>query len=282
MLVESREVVGALEHDTPAEGLAAAFSSSIVTDSRCYIRLWETSHYYTTFSREETIRVLGMEHGVVRFGAEHINAIRQLTLDANLTCLGCISGTKLVVQEILREGCVRIALHVAGDIRTREQETTAVLQVVCQCVLQLSWHTVEGCVVTHNVDLLLAEDYIYEIVICNAIQCRYAGADIGVAHLGECLTMESWVVEGVTYGRVVHVVAVAHTPTAIVIGLPFVAAVKVIYLTDIVHILAIGHGMARRTDTTVDAVAPPLRTAHAGKTVDDEHVAFLLRRDIGR
>ena len=118
MLVESREVVGALEHDTPAEGLAAAFSSSIVTDSRCYIRLWETSHYYTTFGWEETICVLSMEHGVVRLGTESINAIRQLTLNADLTCLGCVGSAELIVQLILGESSILFALHVAGDIRT--------------------------------------------------------------------------------------------------------------------------------------------------------------------
>ena len=89
--------MGALEHDTPAEGLAAAFSSSIMTNSRCYVRLRETSDYYTTFSWEETIRVLGMEHGVVRLGTESINAIRQLTLDANLTCARSVGTTELVV-----------------------------------------------------------------------------------------------------------------------------------------------------------------------------------------
>ena len=103
-----------------------------MTNSRCYIRLWETSNYYTTFGWEETIRVLGMEHGVVRLGAECINAIRQLTLDANLTCFRSISGTELVVQEVLGEGSILFALHVAGDMCTREQETTAVLQVVCE------------------------------------------------------------------------------------------------------------------------------------------------------
>ena len=118
MLVESREVVGALEHDTPAEGLAAAFSSSVMTDSRCYVRLWETGYYYTAFSREETIRVLGMEHVVVRLGTESINAIRQLTLNADLTCLGCVGSAELVVQLILGESSILFALHVAGDIRT--------------------------------------------------------------------------------------------------------------------------------------------------------------------
>ena len=118
MLVESREVICALEHDTPAEGLTSAFGTSIMTNSRCYIGFWETSHYYTTFSREDTIRVLGVEHGVVRLGTESINAIRQLTLNADLTCLGCVSGTELVVQLILGESSILFALHVAGDIRT--------------------------------------------------------------------------------------------------------------------------------------------------------------------
>ena len=89
-----------------------------MTNSCCYIRLWETSNYYATFSWEETICVLGMEHGVVRLGAESINAIRQLTLNANLTCLGCISGAELVVQEILGESSILFALHVAGDMCT--------------------------------------------------------------------------------------------------------------------------------------------------------------------
>ena len=92
--------------------------------------------------------------------------------------------------------------------------------------------------------------------------------------------MESRVVEGITHGRVIHVVAIAHTPTAVVIGLPRVAAIEVIYLADIVHTLAIRYGVAHRTDTAVNAITPPLRTAHAGETVDDEHFAFLLRCDI--
>ena len=42
----------------PAEGLASAFGGCIMTYSCCYVSLWETSDYYTTFGREDTICIL--------------------------------------------------------------------------------------------------------------------------------------------------------------------------------------------------------------------------------
>ena len=138
----------------------------------------EACDYYTIFGWVYTICVLRMEHGVIGLCAERVVAFGEFAFDANLTRARSVGATELVVQLVLGEGSILFRLHVAGDVCTREQEATAVLQVVRECMLHVRWHTVERCVVAHHDGLLFAEDDIYEVVSSDAIQCCHACGDI--------------------------------------------------------------------------------------------------------
>ena len=229
-----------------------------------------------------TIGVLGMDNSFVRLGAEGIVALWQLAFNTYLTRQGSLLATETIVQLILGEGCILFALHVAGDMCAREQEATTMLQVVGKRMLQMSRHTMERSVVAHDDGLLLTKNHIYYVIISNAIYSSHAGADIRIAHLSQCATVHGRIIKRITYCWMVHMVAMAHTPTAVIIGLPLVAFIKVIHLSDVVYALAIWYCVVIRTDTAIDTVLPPVWTTYAIETVDNQHLSFLLWRDIGR
>ena len=209
-------------------------------------------------------------------------ALWQLAFDANLTRARCVGATELIVQLILGKGSILFTLHVTGNVCAREQQSTTVLQVMSERMLQVRGHTMERRVVAHDDGLLLAENHIYCVIISNAIYSSHAGADIRIAHLCQHATVHSGIIECVAHGRVIHVVAVAHAPTAVVVGLPFVAAIEIIHFADVVHAPAIWHSMTGWTDTAIDTILPPVRTTHASETVDNQHLSFLLWCNVGR